>query len=548
MYMQKEETSSPTVAVESLFISATMDALERRDVATVDIPGAFMQADMVGNVHVKLEGRLAELLAKIDPVTYNEYIHSTNGQPTMYVKLRKALYGTLQAAMLFWKDLTKTLTDWGFIVNPYDRCVANKIIEDSQCTVLWHVDDIKISHVNENVVTSVIEYLSGKYGAEAPLTVMRGKVHRYLGMTLDYTIVGKVQIKMIDYIDGMLGSLPEGMNGESATPAGNHLFMVNPDAASLSESEAEVFHHYVAKLLFLCKRARPDILTAIAFLSTRVNRPDVDDQKKLIRVMKYLRATRGIPLTLEADVTVQPKWWIDASFGVHHDMKSHTGGMMSLGKGAIYATSRRQRLNTRSSTEAELVGINDVLSQVLWTRYFMESQGYTMHQTKLYQDNMSTILLSKNGKASSSKRTRHIDIRYFFITDRVASKEIEVSYCPTGDMIADLLTKPLQGSLFKKFRDSIMNIQEDASMSPGVTLLHRSVLRKGDRANRTNKNIIPDEHRSVLKVHWKRPIRQVRLIQPVNNDRWRKNWLTAAAGRASRAAEGKTLRARRLRL
>jgi len=121
LYMQKEETSSPTVAVESLLISATMDALERRDVATVDIPGAFMQADMVGNVHVKLEGRLAELLAKIDPKTYDEYICNTNGNPTMYVKLRKALYGTLQAAMLFWKDLTKTLTDWGFVVNLYDR-------------------------------------------------------------------------------------------------------------------------------------------------------------------------------------------------------------------------------------------------------------------------------------------------------------------------------------------------------------------------------------------------------------------------------------------
>jgi len=66
--------------------------------------------------------------------------------------------------MLFWKDLTKSLTDWGFIVNPYDRCVMNKVIDGKQCTVLWHVDDIKISHVSENVITSMIEYLSEKYG------------------------------------------------------------------------------------------------------------------------------------------------------------------------------------------------------------------------------------------------------------------------------------------------------------------------------------------------------------------------------------------------
>jgi len=97
--MKKEETSSSTVAVESLLLSATMDAYERRDMAFVDIPGAFMQADMVGNVHVKLEGRLAELLTKLDPKLYNEYLYNNNGKPTMYVKLKKALYGILQAAI-----------------------------------------------------------------------------------------------------------------------------------------------------------------------------------------------------------------------------------------------------------------------------------------------------------------------------------------------------------------------------------------------------------------------------------------------------------------
>jgi len=142
---------------------------------------------------------------------------------------------------------------------------------------------------------------------------------------------------------------------------------------------------------------------------------------------------------------------------------------------------------------------------------------------------MSTILLSKNGKASSSKRTRHIDIRYFLITDRVANKEIEIIYCPTGDMHADLLTKPLQGSIFKKFRDNIMNIKDDASVAPAVTMMHRSVLRKCMLTrNRTHNNNVP-ECRSVLKVHWKQPICHIRLVQPINNYRWRKNSFTAAA-------------------
>jgi len=124
--MLKEDTSSPTVAVESLFISATLDAHERRDVATVDIPGAFMQADMVGDVHMKLEWKIADLLTRLEPDLYNKYIQTVNDKSIIYVKLKKALYGTLQAAMLFWQDLTKTLTDWGFVTKPYDQCVATR--------------------------------------------------------------------------------------------------------------------------------------------------------------------------------------------------------------------------------------------------------------------------------------------------------------------------------------------------------------------------------------------------------------------------------------
>jgi len=514
IYMQKDDTSSPTVAIESLFLSATLDAFEKRDVATVDIPGAFMQADMVGKVYMKLEGKIADLLTELDPGRYRKYIENKNGKSTMYVRLRKALYGTLQAALLFWQDLTKTLVEWGFTVNPYDRCVANKVVDGKQCTVLWHVDDLKISHVDKKVVNSVIDYLASRYGKEAPLTINRGKIHRYLGMVLDFSIDGKVQISMEDYMTDLLASLPEEMAGESATPAGNHLFNINPEAVRLSLPESELFHHYVAKLLFLCKRARPDIQTAVAFLSTRVKSPDQDDLKKLYRVMRYLRFTQHLPLTLEVNGSVMPRWWVDASFATHTDMRSHTGGVMSMGKGAVWASSRKQKINTRSSTEAELVGVNDTLPQVLWTRYFLEAQGYVLSSpSKVYQDNMSSIQLEKNGKASSGQRTRHINIRYFFVTDRVTKKEVEMIYCPTGEMLADLLTKPLQGSQFKRFRDMMLNVQDATSTQlNGVSMLHRSVL-KGNYRDGVKQAPEMNHTRTVkvkdLHVSWKWPLSRV---------------------------------------
>jgi hypothetical protein len=126
--------------------------------------------------------------------------------------------------------------------------------------------------------------------------------------------------------------------------------------------------------------------------------------------------------------------------------------------------SRKQRLNTKSSTEAELVGVDDGMPLVIWTRNFLVAQGFEVRDNVVFQDNQSTILLAKNGKASSGRRTRHIDIRYFFVSDRIARKELRVEYCPTGDMVADFFTKPLQGSLFRKLRKIILNLPDDIEL------------------------------------------------------------------------------------
>ena len=127
----------------------------------------------------------------------------------------------------------------------------------------------------------VLYKLNEKYGQEAPITVMRGKVHEYLGMTLDFSEEGKVKISMVDYIKKMLGELPKDMGGIALTPMANHLFQVNnTNPKKLGADMKELFHHNVAKLLFLCKRPWPDIQTSMAFLCTHVKEPNLDDYKK----------------------------------------------------------------------------------------------------------------------------------------------------------------------------------------------------------------------------------------------------------------------------
>ena len=119
---------------------------------------------------------------------------------------------------------------------------------------------------------------------------------------------------------------------------------------------------------------------------------------------------------------------------------------------------RKQKLNVRSSTESELVGVDDAATMILWTRLFMEAQGYDIDKNIIYQDNKSAILLETNGKKSSSKRTRALNIRYFFITDQVEKGNAEIQYCPTDTMVGDYFTKPLQGEKFRKFRADILGL------------------------------------------------------------------------------------------
>ena len=186
-HYDKDEATSPTVALESVLLTSVIDAHERRDVAVVDIPGAFLQTDMDDDVCVSFDGSLAELMVKALPEIYSKYVTVNNkGNKVLYVKLKKALYGCLKSAILFYRKLAADLTKMGFKINFYDPCVANKLVGVKQLTVCWHVDDLKISHVNKHVVTKLIRKLNRLYGKTDKLTVSRGKYHDYLGMYLDH--------------------------------------------------------------------------------------------------------------------------------------------------------------------------------------------------------------------------------------------------------------------------------------------------------------------------------------------------------------------------
>ncbi|KAI2513062.1 Reverse transcriptase (RNA-dependent DNA polymerase) [Fragilaria crotonensis] len=383
---------------------------------------------------MKFTGASVDILCEMNP-KYTAFVTVENGAKVIYVRLIKALYGCVQSALLWYEMFHSYLEEIGFVLNPYDPCVANKVINGKQCTVAWYVDDMKISHVDPNVVTQVIEQIEDRFGK---MTVTRGKEHTFLGMKILYKENGTAEITMRDYLEEAIVDSglkypepqqhqPEGTYSKP-TPSHHPLRRGKP-RFSQRDSQAPVCvhtrtHGYTPTVIFLC---------------TRVSKCTVQDQAKLKRVLEYLKGTLHYKYTIGSDDMGKIRTWVDASYAVHPDMKSHTGGLLSFGTGGLVCKSAKQKLNTKSSTEAELVGASDYLPNLMWVQNFLKGQGYEVKESTLQQDNESAIKLEKNGRMSAGQKSRHIDIRYFWIKDRVQSNGVTIQHCPTLEMLADFL-------------------------------------------------------------------------------------------------------------
>ena len=276
-----------------------------------------------------------------------------------------------------------------------------------------------------------------------------------------------VKIDMVDCAKDMLKLHSKPVHGSAVTLASEKLFQVDDKSPLLGQKLKEEFHTMVAKGLFLSKRARPDIQPTIAFLCTRVNAPAMQDWTKPHRLMSFLKQMQDECLTLKMDDDLKVEWHVDAAFAVHPNMRGHTGVVMTMGKGAFISMSCKQKCHAHSSTEAELIGIDNAMSRIIWTMKFLEAQDFKVNDCVVYQDNKSEISLEKNGRLTAGKRTRHLDIKLFYVVDHVEKGLLRIECCPTDLMIADYGSKPLVGKKFKCFRGRIMNLKPNAESASG---------------------------------------------------------------------------------
>jgi hypothetical protein len=247
------------------------------------------------------------------------------------------------------------------------------------------------------------------------LTRTTRKKHTFLGMDFEFIGDSKVAISTPHYVEEVLDDFPETLKGNAVNPVKSKLFEITEDMELIDHDRKELFHSKVAKLLWMEKQSRPDLETAVSFLTTRIQKPTEEDWGKLRRVLNFLKSTKTDRHIIGSNDFLTLETWMNASHPVHWNMRRNTGGCMSLGKGVLHAKASKQKLNSKSSTETEVIAVSEYVPYKLQLIYFIEGQGYNIKRKVLYQDNQSAMRMEHNGRNLCTGNSRHISIRYFFV-------------------------------------------------------------------------------------------------------------------------------------
>jgi hypothetical protein len=408
--------SSPTVSTQSvLAVLGVIIACSWRTIVKIDIKGAFVQTPMTGDpVYMRINPKITKQITELFP-KHSKFVDKGG---FMYTVMRKAMYGCIQASSMWFNLLTQVLREFGYEHCPTDKCVMRKVKGDRILLLLIYVDDI-LAIIDDREKVDLKELLVGMFGT------VQYEVNNelsYLGMQVKVE-EDSATIDMSSYVRNLVRDVATKVE---LSPGTRVSFKVDESSPKLEEKERKWFHSLTAKLLYLAKRARPDILTMVCFLCTRVQEATVEDKRKLHRVLGYLKGTVGTYLKLKPKGPLQVEAYIDASFASHPDSKSHTGVVILVAGSLVYVSSKKQKCVTKSPTEAELVGLTDNIGLVELVHEFLEFVTMkSIPKPIIYQDSTSVIsLITKGGGIT---RTKHLRARMHLGKEAYDNKCIQVN-------------------------------------------------------------------------------------------------------------------------
>eukprot|EP01036_Dinobryon_divergens_P034190 gene34190-44172_t len=442
-----DDVSSPTVNLTTLYTILAIAAHEGHNLTAIDIKGAYLNASLkTVEVHMRIPPYLARLFVPVYMQLQNRDISDyLEKDGSLIVKIKKALYGLVESARLWYDHLCATLLSIGYKVSQFDRGLFFKDTDTGKSLICLHVDDV-LQSTNSNALNEeLIKHLRTTY---KDINIQTGDKIFYLGLQLDVNSRQRsIEISQPGYVADLLKEFP--VDKVSVSPAADNLFDTSSEGQPV---DTTAYASKLMKLSYLAKRTRPDILLAVSFLAMRMKNPNHYDSSKLQRIYEYLAKTQDYTFTLKPS-SFRILAWVDASYAVHTDGRSHTGILIGFGghRGLVYFRSSVQRLVSDSSTYAELIAQHDGAHTIQWLSFLMQELGYSVSGDQvpiMYQDNRSAIQLAERGPGVVS-RSRHFQVRYFYVKELVDNNSIKLAHVPTEQMHADFMTKPNQGKLFR---------------------------------------------------------------------------------------------------
>ena len=413
----------------------TIAAVKDLEIEQLDVTTAF------------LNGILSEEIYMQQPTGFEDLEH-----PQRALRLHKALYGLKQAPRAWNETICKTLLEQGLKGSAADPCIFSIINEDKIMILALFVDDMIMAYDNKKFATEVKNALSENFKMKE-----MGELKYILGMQISRDRNNHlIYINQKQYITEILEKFSMSDCKPVSTPQEIDNSLGKIEYEKLNEEMHALYREAVGKLMFLMTSTRPDIAFTVGLLARQLSGPSEGHWKLVKRTLRYLQGTKALNLALggpHEDIIL--KAYVDASWANDlEDRKSTSGCIVLICDSAVTWFSRKQTSVALSTTEAEYVAASSCVQEVLWARQLLDDIGFKqLMATKIMEDNQGCIKLAKNFRTDT--RTKHIDIRHHFLRDKINSKEIEMVYCPTEDMAADVLTKALPGPQFTKLRETL---------------------------------------------------------------------------------------------
>jgi hypothetical protein len=434
------DTFADTIDSKSINIIFAIAAQENMHLASIDIKTAFLYSPMQEEVYLRRpKGVTDDLMPE-------------------YVKLNKCLYGLKQAAHEWKSHLHNSLLDLGFTQCPSDHCVYIKKSQHDSIIIGTHVDDGLIAATKESLINDFLAQINEKY----EITINNPLTH-YLNRVIVQDRANKtITISQPGYIDKLKVAFPPQTSNLPSTPMLPHRDNIDKSPILLLPSRRNIYMQKVGSLNYLAVNTRPDIAFAVGWVARKMQQPTEYDMLQVDRIINYVINTKDYGLTFRGKGGVVLSVYVDASYAIHDDRKSHFGTCMFIGdfSASVATKSRKAKCMAISSTEAEYLALCEGAKLVAWARQLLSELGYPQPgPTVVYEDNQATIKMVNNG--NDKGRTKHIDVRFHYIREMIEQGQIKMEYKRTEDMVADILTKASEKSVFDKLRPVLLGLSPD---------------------------------------------------------------------------------------